>query len=68
MSKRSASILMMDDEQDIVRALQRGLIAHGYTVRTARSGEMRLRRWRPDLLVLGLLLPGLSGLEVCCQV
>ena len=71
MSKRSASILVVDDEQDIVRALQRGLVAHGYTVRTAHSGEEALEavaNWRPDLLVLDLLLPGMSGLEVCRRV
>ncbi len=71
MSKRSASILVVDDEQEIVRALQRGLVAHGYTVRTAHSGEEALEavaNWRPDLLVLDLLLPGMSGLEVCRRV
>ena len=71
MSKRSASILVVDDEQEIVRALQRSLVAHGYTVRTAHSGEEALEAvatWRPDLLVLDLLLPGISGLEVCRQV
>jgi len=54
-----------------VHALQRSLNAHGYTVRTAHSGEEALEavaKWRPDLLVLDLLLPGMSGLEVCRQV
>ncbi len=71
MSKRSASILVVDDEQEIVRALQRSLVSHGYSVRTAHSGEEALEavaKWRPDLMVLDLLLPGISGLEVCRQV
>jgi len=71
MSKRGASILVVDDEREILRALQRSLTAHGYTVLVARSGEEAvevLARQRPDLLLLDLLLPGMSGLEVCRQV
>ena len=71
MSKRGASILVVDDEREILRALQRSLTVHGYTVSVARSGEEAvemLARQRPDLLLLDLLLPGMSGLEVCRQV
>jgi two-component system KDP operon response regulator KdpE len=71
MSKRGASILVVDDEREILRALQRSLTAHGYTVLVARSGEEAievLARQHPDLLLLDLLLPGMSGLEVCRQV
>src|SRR5712691_12849586 len=71
MSKRGASILVVDDEREIVRALRRSLSAHGYTVHTANSGEEAVEvvaRQRPDLLLLDLLLPGMSGLEVCRRV
>ena len=71
MSKRGASILVVDDEREIVRALRRSLSAHGFTVLTASSGEEAVRvvsQQRPDLLLLDLLLPGVSGLEVCRQV
>src|SRR5207248_4739982 len=71
MSKRDASILVVDDEREIVRALRRSLSAHGFTVLTASSGEEAVRvvsQQRPDLLLLDLLLPGMSGLEVCRQV
>ena len=71
MSKNGASILVVDDEREIVRALRRGLSAHGYTVLTASSGEEAIElvsRQRPDLLLLDLLLPGMSGLEVCRRV
>jgi len=67
MSKPGASILVVDDEREILRALQRSLTAHGYKVFTARSGEEAIEavaRNRPDLLLLDLLLPGMSGLEV----
>lgn len=71
MSKRGASILVVDDEREIVRALRRSLSAHGFIVFTASSGEEAVQavsQQRPDLLLLDLLLPGMSGLEVCRQV
>ena len=71
MSKHDASILVVDDEREIVRALRRVLSAHGYTVLSASSGEEALEivaKHRPDLVLLDLLLPGMSGLEVCRRV
>ncbi len=71
MSKKSPCILVVDDEAEIVRALRRSLVAHGYAVLTATTGEEALRvvsQQRPDLLLLDLLMPGMSGLEVCRQV
>lgn len=71
MSKSGARILVVDDEIEIQRALQRNLLAHGYEVFTASSGEQALEEiamHRPDLMLLDLGLPGLSGLEVCKQV
>jgi two-component system KDP operon response regulator KdpE len=71
MSKSGAVILVVDDEREIVRALSGALKAHGYAVLTASSGEEALElvaKQHPDLLLLDLLLPGMSGLEVCRQV
>ncbi len=71
MSKSGARILVVDDEIEIVRALQRSLAAHGYEVFTANSGEEALEaisHYRPDLMVLDLGLPGISGLEVARKV
>ena len=71
MSKRGASILVVDDEREIVRALRRSLNAHGFTVLTASNGEEAVEMFsqqRPDLMLLDLLLPGMSGLEVCRRV
>jgi two-component system, OmpR family, KDP operon response regulator KdpE len=68
MNKSGAHILVVDDEIEIVRALRHSLTAHGYKVYTASSGEEAFEltsRHRPDLLLLDLLLPGMSGLEVC---
>ncbi len=71
MSKQGARILVIDDEIEVVRALRRGLTAHGYTVLTASSGEEAVKvttEQRPDLLLLDLMLPGMSGLDVCRYV
>lgn len=71
MSKSGARILVVDDEIEIVRALQRSLAAHGYEVFIAHSGEEALESWRasrPDVMLLDLGLPGISGLEVCQRI
>lgn len=71
MGKSGARILVVDDEIEIVRALQRSLTVHDYEVFTAASGEEALdaiAHYRPDLILLDLGLPGLSGLDLCKQV
>lgn len=71
MTKGSARILIVDDEIEICRALQRNLVAHGFDVTVVGSGEEALDEVtlrRPDLMILDLGLPGMSGLEVCKRV
>ncbi len=66
-----ARILIIDDEKAIVRALQRSLVSQGYEVFSAPSGEKALEAielHRPDLVLLDLGLPDMSGLEVCKRV
>ncbi len=64
-----ATILIVDDEPEILRAVRAGLAAQGYAVQTAVSGEDALRSASteaPDLVILDVMLPGeLDGLEVC---
>ncbi|MCC3298320.1 response regulator [Arthrobacter sp. zg-Y916] len=60
-------ILLADDDVQILRALKITLAAYGYEVVAAQDGATAVRRAvdsHPDLLVLDLGMPGLSGMEV----
>lgn len=66
-----ARILVIDDELRVRRLLQTALTERGYDVSTAASGEEALAvmaQRRPDLLLLDLVMPGMSGLDVCRAV
>lgn len=62
------TILVVDDEKDILELVKYNLSKNGYRVTCAASGEEALKLARakpPDLAVLDLMLPGMDGLEVC---
>ncbi|MGP1309521.1 MAG: response regulator [Phycisphaerales bacterium] len=66
MSEKS-TILVVDDERDLVELLTVNLEAAGYTVLGAHSGDQGLQmasEHLPDLVILDLMMPGLSGTEV----
>ena len=61
-------ILVIDDETQITRVLRAALSAQGYDVRTANDPEEGLRTfkdWPPDLVITDLMMPGMSGVEIC---
>lgn len=63
-----ASVLVVDDEQDILELVEYNLNKEGYRVLTVATGEDALRVTKsqtPDAIVLDLMLPGVDGLEVC---
>lgn len=65
------SILLVDDELAILRAIRASLSANGYEVRTAKNGQDALdeiRKEPPDLVILDLVMPDITGLEVCRRV
>jgi len=65
MSKET--ILIVDDEEDILELIKYNLKSEGYQILTAQTGEAAIkiaRQSQLDLLILDLMLPGIDGLEV----
>ncbi|HEY3167879.1 MAG TPA: response regulator [Candidatus Binatia bacterium] len=61
-------ILVVEDEPDIRKLVQYNLVQERFKVLEAEDGEQALKilqRDRPNLLILDLMLPGLSGIELC---
>jgi two-component system alkaline phosphatase synthesis response regulator PhoP len=61
-------ILIVDDENDFIELLQYKLAGHGYDLIVANDGVQALsqaRQFKPDLILLDILLPDLDGLSVC---
>ena len=66
-----ATVLIVDDEEDILELLRHNLTKDGYRVICAESGEQALteiRKQPPDVVILDVMLPGVDGLDVCRQV
>jgi len=67
----SEKILVVDDEKDLVKLLEYNLEEAGFKVSCAYNGQEALNRAnkvRPDLIVLDLMLPDISGTEVCRRI
>ncbi len=67
-SERQIRALVVDDEATILEFLGMGLGYEGFTVETAMDGPSALAaadRFRPDVVILDVMLPGLDGIEVC---
>lgn len=61
-------VLVIDDDPNVVDFIKRGLSYEGYEVDSAgdgRSGLERARDQDPDLVILDVMMPNMSGLEVC---
>ncbi len=68
---RKKRILVVDDERDLVDLISMNLQRHGYEVLTANDGKMGLelaRKQGPDLILLDLMMPGLTGQEVATRL
>ena len=68
---RSARVLVVEDEASFVEALSAGLRREGFALDIARDGREALDRFeahRPDVVLLDVMLPRLSGLDVCREI
>lgn len=61
------TVLVVDDEKDIIELLKYNLEKEGYKVFSATDGvaALELARRKPDLVLLDVLMPGMDGWEVC---
>ena len=68
MESKGRKVLIADDEPDILEILKYNLEKEGYTVATAKDGDEALdkaKHVKPDLIVLDMMMPKKSGMEVC---
>jgi two-component system, OmpR family, response regulator RegX3 len=66
-----ATILLVEDEEAYIDALQVGLAREGFRVEVARTGLEALRMIAavaPDVVLLDIMLPGISGIDVCREI
>src|SRR5580700_5240696 len=71
MSEPQATILIVEDEESFVEALVVGLQREGFLVKVARDGAEALSAFdvvRPDLVLLDVMLPKVSGIDVCREL
>jgi len=62
------SVLLVEDEESFIDALEIGLAGEGFTVHVARDGQEAISLFdelNPELVLLDMMLPKLSGLDVC---
>jgi len=71
MSGAAARILLVEDEASLVETIRYALDREGFSVEVARDGRAALDRFQeaePDLVILDLMLPAVSGLDVCRRI
>ncbi|MGC8480494.1 MAG: response regulator [Acidimicrobiales bacterium] len=71
MNKSQSIVLIAEDEESFIEALTLGFRREGFLVEAARDGEEALRKFeevRPDVVLLDVMLPRKSGLDVCREI
>ncbi len=71
MSKNNYTILVVDDEEDILEFLSYNLKKEGFSVFVARNGQLAIEQAKkiiPDLILLDIMMPEMDGIEVCEKI
>lgn len=71
MDNSNIKILLVDDESDILDFVSYNLKSEGYKVTTAASGKAgvaKAKEFRPDLILLDVMMPEMDGIEACDQI
>lgn len=71
MNQNLPKVLVVEDEKSFVEALKVGLDREGFDVKVAEDGLMALnlfQTFKPDLILLDVMLPKISGLDVCKEI
>ena len=68
MKKKDITILLVDDEPDILEILSYNLSSEGYEIITAKNGAegvSKAKKKQPDLIILDVMMPEMDGIEAC---
>src|SRR4051812_28577216 len=68
MESNGKKVLIVDDEPDILEIISYNLTKEGYEIQTAKNGIEALEKvplFKPDLIILDIMMPKMSGIEVC---
>jgi two-component system, OmpR family, response regulator MtrA len=71
MTEKKKTVMIVDDEPAMCAILKRIISGEGYRTISARDGEEALTlftRYNPDVVLLDLMMPGISGLDVCRKI
>jgi two-component system response regulator RegX3 len=71
MSRAKSRVMVVEDEEAFIEALEVGLAREGFDVVVARDGAEALSRfdeWNPDIMLLDVMLPKVSGTDVCREL
>lgn len=71
MATKPAKVLVVEDEESFLEALRIGLGREGFAIDVARDGAEALKRFEaadPDLVLLDVMLPRISGIDVCREI
>ncbi|HNP69041.1 MAG TPA: response regulator transcription factor [Aequorivita sp.] len=71
MKKKDITILLVDDEPDILEIIRYNLTSEGYTVETAENGLEAIeqaKNVRPQLIIMDVMMPKMDGIEACEKI